>query len=41
MSLAFKAPSVLEQKYATKAELHYGFRVSEPDLKLVDRPRGA
>ena len=28
MSLAFQSKSVLEQKYATKGELHYGLRLS-------------
>ena len=28
MSLAFQSKSVLEQKYATKGELHYGLHLS-------------
>jgi hypothetical protein len=27
MSLAFQAPSVLDQEFATKSELHYGLRI--------------
>jgi hypothetical protein len=28
MSLAFPTPSVLEQEFATKSELHYGLHIS-------------
>jgi hypothetical protein len=37
MNLAFKPTSVLEKKYATKGELHYGLHVSYARIALAIR----